>query len=112
MPGSVKSACRTSALLRSRPGLPGGWELAADARDLTLAEVWRLLQGDDPVLGLHGPDPQCSVGRSVQRSLLALDDIVAGAVETELGRFTLHDVLNDRNGRALRRKQLVGTSSR
>jgi len=71
----------------------GGWELAAPATDFTLAEVWRPLQGDDPVLGLHGPNPSCEVGRHVQRSLTVLDRVVADAVAEELGRFTVHDVI-------------------
>ncbi|MCO5997488.1 Rrf2 family transcriptional regulator [Actinoallomurus rhizosphaericola] len=79
--------------MRSRPGVHGGWELAADARDITLAQVWRLLQGDDPVLGLHGPDPDCAVGRNVQESLTRLDRAVADAVAAELQRFTVHDVV-------------------
>ena len=89
----VLGALREAGLVRSRPGARGGWELAADPRDVTLARVWRLLQGDDPVLGLHGPDPACAVGRSVQASLTALDDLVAGAVADELGRHTVHEVL-------------------
>ncbi|MET1076075.1 MAG: transcriptional regulator, partial [Umezawaea sp.] len=68
-------------------------ELSVDAHDIALAQVWRLLQGTDPVLGLHGPDPTCAVGRGVQESLTALDHAVAGAVATELERFTVHDVL-------------------
>lgn len=89
----VLGPLRDASLVRSRPGVHGGWELAADARAITLAQVWRLLQGTDPVLGLHGPDPACPVGRSVQTSLIALDRAVAGAVATELERFTVDDVL-------------------
>jgi Rrf2 family protein len=89
----VLGPLRDAGLVRSRPGVHGGWELAADARDVTLAQVWRLLQGADPVLGLHGPDPACPVGRGVQTSLTALDRAVADAVATELERFTVQDVL-------------------
>ena len=89
----VLGPLRRAGLVRSRPGAHGGWELAVDARTVTLGQVWRLLQGTDPVLGLHGPDPACPVGRSVQDSLTALDQVVAGAVATELERFTVHDVL-------------------
>lgn len=89
----VLGPLREAGLVRSRPGLHGGWELAADARDVTLGQVWRLLQGSDPVLGLHGPDPACQVGRSVQKSLSAVDRVVFGAVATELERFTVHDLL-------------------
>ncbi|WNV88043.1 Rrf2 family transcriptional regulator [Umezawaea sp. Da 62-37] len=89
----VLGPLREAGLVRSRPGVHGGWELAANAHNIPLATVWRLLQGTDPVLGLHGPDPSCAVGRGVQESLTALDHAVAGAVATELERFTVHDVL-------------------
>lgn len=89
----VLGPLREAGLVRSRPGVRGGWELAVDACDVTLARVWRLLQGDDPVLGLHGPAPDCTVGRGIQKTLTALDRAVAGAVTAELERFTVHDVL-------------------
>lgn len=89
----VLGPLRDAGLVRSRPGVHGGWELAAEAGDVTLGQVWRLLQRTDPVLGLHGPDPACPVGRNVQESLTALDRAVADAVATELERFTVNDVL-------------------
>ncbi len=89
----VLGPLREAGLVRSRPGVHGGWELARDAWDISLDQVWRLLQGTDPVLGLHGPDPACPVGRSVQMSLTALDRAVADAVASELGRFTVADLL-------------------
>jgi hypothetical protein len=50
-----------------------------------LADVWSLRQGDDPVIGPHGPDPSCDVGQRVQKSLLVVDRLVADAVVAELG---------------------------
>ena len=89
----VLGPLREAGLVRSRPGVNGGWELAVAAETITLAQVWRLLQGDDPVLGLHGPNPQCEIGQGIQRSLLAVDCKVADAVAAELERFTVHDIL-------------------
>ncbi|MFG2847093.1 Rrf2 family transcriptional regulator [Kitasatospora sp. NPDC048296] len=90
----VLGPLREAGLVLSRPGARGGWELATDPRSITLAQVWRLLQGADPILGLHGPDPACEIGRGVQKSLTALDRAVSGAVAAELERFTVQDVLN------------------
>ncbi|GAA1931903.1 Rrf2 family transcriptional regulator [Streptantibioticus ferralitis] len=89
----VLGPLRDAGLVRSRPGVHGGWELAAAAEAVTLAQVWRVLQGTDPVLGLHGPDPACAVGRGVQKALTDLDRTVADAVATELERFTVRDIL-------------------
>lgn len=94
----VLGPLRNAGLVRSRPGVHGGWELAADPTEISLAQVWRLLQGDEPVLGLHGPNPACPVGRNIQTSLHALDRAVAAAVEAELGRTTIQDVLSERAG--------------
>ncbi|MFD5428233.1 Rrf2 family transcriptional regulator [Streptomyces sp. NPDC127084] len=92
----VLGPLRNAGLVRSRPGVHGGWELATDARDITLAEIWRLLQGADPVLGLHGPDPACATGRTVQNALTALDRTIADAITTQLEDVTVHDVLTGR----------------
>jgi Rrf2 family protein len=91
----VLGPLRTAGLVRSRPGAHGGWELAADPKAVNLAQVWQVLQGDDPVLGIHGPNPACPVGAGVQGALVDLDRRVARAVLTELEGISLNDVLDD-----------------
>jgi len=89
----VLGPLREAGLVESRPGVHGGWTLLRDPAQVTLAEVWRLLQGDDPVLAVHGPNPRCPVGQDIQRSLLAIDRAVAAAVEAELARTTVRDLV-------------------
>lgn len=91
----VLGPLREAGLVRSRPGARGGWELAQPPQAISLASVWRLINRDDPVLGLHGPNPQCQVGQQVHRSLLALDRDVARAVDDELAGHTVADLLKD-----------------
>jgi hypothetical protein len=67
--------------------------LTAATETVSLERIWRLLQGTDPVLAIHGPDPACATGRGVQASLAAIDQAVATAVERSLREFTLQDVL-------------------
>ena len=86
---------RESGMVASSPGARGGWVLLRAAQSITLAEVWRLVQGDDPVLGLHGPNPQCRTGTGVQRALVAIDREVAQAVDARLARITVADVLSE-----------------
>lgn len=86
---TVLGPLREAGLVRSRAGARGGWELGADPASLTLATVWRLLQGSDHVLGLHGPAPDCPVGQGVQRSLETLDAEVADAVAARLEGVTV-----------------------
>ena len=90
----VLGPLRTAGLVRSRPGAHGGWELAADPEVVNLAQVWRVLQGDDPVLGIHGPNPACAVGANIQGVLTDLDRRVARAVLAELEAITLADILS------------------
>jgi Rrf2 family protein len=86
---------RESGIVTSSPGARGGWVLTRSAETITLAEVWRLVQGNDPVLGLHGPNPLCRTGTGVQRALVAIDREIASAVEAQLGRTTVANVLHD-----------------
>lgn len=91
----VLTPLRESGLVSSRSGPNGGWTLAEPAASITLAQVWRLVQGDDPVLGLHGPNPLCPIGIDVQRALVAIDREVADAVASRLAGLTVADVLGD-----------------
>ncbi|CAA9534022.1 MAG: hypothetical protein AVDCRST_MAG30-4042 [uncultured Solirubrobacteraceae bacterium] len=97
----VLGALRRAELVRSRPGVHGGWQLERAAGTVTLAEVWRAVQGDDPLLGLHGAAPECSVGQRIQRALGDVDRRAARAVEDELARTTIGDLADDTRAREL-----------
>jgi Rrf2 family protein len=80
---------REAGLVASRPGVGGGWRLAADPAEITLADVWRVVHGDGNVLGLRSANPDCPVGRSIQVSLAAIDRQAAAAIEDELATTTI-----------------------
>jgi Rrf2 family protein len=84
---------RTVGLVRSQPGTRGGWALARPAGEIDLAQVWRAVNGEDPVLGVHIPDPDCPIGRHVRRRMLDLDRRAAGVMLAELAQTTVADVL-------------------
>jgi Rrf2 family protein len=84
---------RAGGLVTSRPGAHGGWLLTRPARDIDLAEVWTLLQGDDPVLGHHLPLPDCPVGRDIATQLLDLDHEIAVAMIMRLKRTSIADLV-------------------
>ena len=88
----VLGPLRDAGLVSSRPGPRGGWGLGRPSTDITAAEVWDLVQGDDAVLGLHGPNPACPVGRSIQQSLVDIDARARRAVRAELDRITIADL--------------------
>jgi Rrf2 family protein len=91
----VLGQLREAGLVTSRSGPNGGWSLTRAPAAITLGDVWRAIQGNDPVLALHTPAPDCLVGRSVQSSLADLERRTAHAVENELDRVTLEDLVRD-----------------
>lgn len=97
----VLGALRRVGLVASRPGAHGGWQLGRSAEALTLGDVWRAVQGDDPLLGLHGAAPACVVGQRIQRALSDVERRAAQAVEEELTRTTISDFARDTRAREL-----------
>jgi len=84
---------RRAGLVRSRPGPHGGWLPADTAAGTTLADVWRAVNGDDPVLGLHSASPDCSVGQRIQAALTSIDRRAAAALVAELEHTTIEDLV-------------------
>jgi Rrf2 family protein len=89
----VLGRLRRAGLARSRPGPRGGWLVTRSACSTTLAEVWRAVHGDDPVLGLHSANPDCTVGQRIQDELAEVDRRAAGALVRELEHTTLSDLV-------------------
>lgn len=88
----VLAPLREAGLLASTAGARGGWRLLVDPGEVPLDRVWRIVRGDEPVLPIHLPSPQCPVGRSIQESLHELDDAVARATEATLAGTTVADL--------------------
>jgi Rrf2 family protein len=99
----VLGRLRTAGLVTSRPGVGGGWQLRVDPATTTLADVWRVVQGDDPVLGLHGANPDCAIGQGVQAALTTVDRRAAAAIEAELATTTVAELVAQTAGADLRR---------
>jgi Rrf2 family protein len=99
----VLGRLRAAGLVGSRPGVGGGWQLGGSSSAVTLADVWRAVQGHDPVLGLHGASPNCTVGQRIQDALVAVDRRAAGAVEAELASITVCELVRETAAGELRR---------
>jgi Rrf2 family protein len=91
----VLGGLREAGLVTSRPGVGGGWQLAADPATTTLADLWRVVHGAGDVLGLRSAHPECPVGRSIQASLAAIDRQAAAAVEAQLGTTTIAQLVSE-----------------
>lgn len=88
----VLGRLRNAGMVSSRPGPHGGWRLLRSPAQTTLADVWRAMNGDDPVLGLHDASPDCEIGQRIQTSLEAIDRRTLAAIEAELAGTTLADL--------------------
>jgi Rrf2 family protein len=88
----VLGRLRNAGMVMSRPGPHGGWRLLRSPAQTTLADVWRAMNGDDPVLGLHDANPDCEVGQAIQRNLELIDRRTLAAIEAELGTTTLAEL--------------------
>lgn len=89
----VMAHLRDAGLVESRPGVGGGWRILKAPDQVTLAEIWRAVRGDSRILGIHGANPNCAVGQSIQGQMEAIDDRAVAALEDELARTTLSDLV-------------------
>jgi Rrf2 family protein len=89
---------RRAGLVRSQGGAGGGWRLARDAEAITLRDVYHAVEEEDEaVFPLHHrpPNPNCPVGRNIQRALAVHFAAATHAMEDELARRTVADVLRE-----------------
>jgi Rrf2 family protein len=97
----VLSHLRVAGLVVSRPGPGGGWQPSPDGHRTTLGDVWRAVQGSDPVLGLHDASADCDVGQRIQSALESIERSAAQAIEAELDRTTLCDLARETRAESL-----------
>lgn len=92
----VLGALRAARLVTSQGGNGGGWRLVGDPAAITLRDVYRAVE-DEAVFALHHrpPNPACPVGRHIQRALVGRFAAAALALEAELARTTIADVLDE-----------------
>ena len=91
----VLARLRDAGFVASRPGPHGGWQLLRAPEETTLADVWRVINGDDPLLGVHEVDPNCAIGRRIHTNLEDVDRRALAAVEAELATTTLAELAAD-----------------
>jgi Rrf2 family protein len=96
----VLGRLRNAGMVVSRSGPHGGWQLVRSPAETTLADVWRAMHGDDPVLGLHEANPNCEVGQRIQASLGLIDRRTVAAIEAELRTTTLAELAESASLRA------------
>jgi Rrf2 family protein len=89
----VLGRLRDAGYVASRPGVRGGWSLRCEPGELTLGDVWRVIEGPSAaLLGVHHANPNCEVGQDIQRTLEAIERRAAHAVEAELDAIAIADL--------------------
>ncbi|MBX8465682.1 Rrf2 family transcriptional regulator [Deinococcus sp. RIT780] len=92
---TVAGQLRRAGLISTRQGVAGA-VLTRPARQITLLDVYRAVNGEDSVFRLHErPHPSCPVGANIQATLEDRFGRAQAALEAELTRSTLADVTAD-----------------
>ena len=84
------AALRTAGLVESKEGKTGGSRLARPADTLMLSEVYLAVRRGSPLGNeRHDPNPDCPVGRQINRHLEALYQAAEAALIHQLEQTTL-----------------------
>jgi len=83
-----------AGLVASQPGVGGGWRLVRKPESITLLEVFRAVE-DGHLLAQHhsSPNPDCLIGRNIQRTLNIYFGKAEQAFEQTLAGQTIAQVL-------------------
>jgi Rrf2 family protein len=83
-----------AGLVVSQPGVGGGWHLVRQPELITLLEVFRAVE-DRHLLAQHRsvPNPDCLIGRNIQRTLDVYFGEAEQAFERSLAGQTIAQVL-------------------
>lgn len=92
----VLGTLRSARLVTSQGGNGGGWRLASAPAVVTLRDVYQAVE-DEPLFPLHHREPNqnCPVGRHIQQALTGAFAAATRALEDELARTTIADLLRE-----------------
>ena len=85
-----------AGLVAASEGVRGGYKLARPAEEITYLDVYRAVE-EGQLFALHHeqPNPDCSVGRNIQASLVCTMTRAQEALERELAAQTIADTLRE-----------------
>jgi Rrf2 family protein len=92
----ILGVLRKAGLVKSQPGVSGGWELVAKPESITLGGLYQIIR-PGAVFAMHSQQPNvlCPVGRNIQRGLGVHYQKAQAAMEAELERTSIADVLRE-----------------
>ena len=88
------SALRRARLVEATKGSAGGFALARRSEDITLLEVYRTVEPVEPLAFPESePNAKCPIGAKIQSALAGVFLTAQAAMEKELARVTLADIV-------------------
>jgi Rrf2 family protein len=86
---------QAAGFIETRKGARSGSRLSRDAERISLAEIYRAVETDEPFAS-HSkrPNQACPVGHCIQEALEKVFTSAEKALERELGRTTLQDIVH------------------
>lgn len=84
-----------AGLVQVKPGVAGA-KLMRDVSEITLLDIYKAVNvvEEDALFGVHdSPNPDCPVGRNIQSAIVPLFTSAQKAMEDELSRVKLQDVI-------------------
>ena len=89
----VLGRLREAGLLTSEKGHAGGWRLARDPKNISLADVYLALDESLISTGTENHTPTCSVEHTLQRRVLSVMEEVEQNLVERLSETTISEVL-------------------
>lgn len=74
----------------------GGASLAKSPDEITLLDIFKAVEKEESLFHFHeNPNPQCPVGRNVHNIMDSKLDTIQSAVENELSKITLSQLIKE-----------------
>jgi Rrf2 family protein len=92
----MAGALRDAGLIDTIPGSTGGMTLRRRASQITLGDVYRVVQ-DESIFGMHPntPNPNCPVGRNIQAVLGRVFEDTDHLILKALAQVSIQDMLDE-----------------
>jgi DNA-binding IscR family transcriptional regulator len=93
----ITGMLKNAGLVKVRPGVAGA-SLAKELTHITLLDVYKAVNvvQDKELFGMHeNPNPDCLVGRNIQKAIDPIFSTAELALEKALGTVTIADVVKD-----------------
>jgi DNA-binding IscR family transcriptional regulator len=98
---NVMALLRNAGIIETTPG-PGGARLARPAKQITMNDIYQAVNPvkDRKLFKIHtSSEPRCPIGRNIVTLLEPMFSSAQSALENDLNKRTLQDVLNALNAK-------------